>query len=155
MAKTVWDYLTEELEFSERIIRDGSEVTPRFRVFTQGAMFRVFAPLQPRLDHQVKMLRLVRLFMTAKMAQAFIMCSELITPDAITVAAVGRNQFQGMIRMITREPLEFAQPLSLTRDHVGDEIFGLLPTKQSKITRDELEDLNQALLTGELHAFGI
>jgi hypothetical protein len=137
---TMWDILLEELALSQRIVRDGEEVVPRFRMFTPEGQFVVLVPLDP---DQERRLRLLHAFMTWKMAIGFILAAETRAPDAITVALVTRNECRGLLRRISRgNPISFGADEALEARDIGSDLLALLPARASTITVAQQQELS-------------
>jgi hypothetical protein len=68
--------LLEELSLSEKIVRAGSEVVPRFRMLGHDAEFTIFLPLPNDLDRRVQGLGYIRQFMAWKSATGVVMSVE-------------------------------------------------------------------------------
>jgi hypothetical protein len=76
--------ILEELAVSQRVVREGHEVVPRFRVLAPDGEHTAMVQLPDDLEARMERMRVVRAFMIWKAATGFVHCSELIAPDAIT-----------------------------------------------------------------------
>src|SRR5271168_1855236 len=99
--------IVEQFAISQRIVRDGIEVVPRFTVFCHDGPHIAFIQLPADLDERVQRLNVMYRFMIWKAAHAFTLASELETPDALMVVAVTRDDAIGAIQPILRNPIGF------------------------------------------------
>jgi hypothetical protein len=99
-----------ELGLSERIVRGGYEVVPRFSIHAPDGPHSVMIQLSHDLAERIKRMQIVRSFMIWKAADGFILASELVDPDAISVVAVTRVDAIGVLQRIHRSPLRFDPP---------------------------------------------
>ena len=142
--------ILEELAFSQRIVRDGHEVVPRFRVLAPDGGHTVMVQLPDDLDARMERMRVVRAFMIWKAATGFVHCSELIEPDAITACAVTRDDVTGGLQRIRRTPLGFEEVEWFGRESVGDEVLQLLPPRMMTLDRRDLEFIDKAFEEGSV-----
>lgn len=145
--------MLEELALSERIVRDGYEVVPRFRVITPEGEWIVFVPLPDDIEERHRRMQLVAGFMAWKLARAFIICTELHQPDAISAAYVGRDERALVLRKISRKPLSFGEPIWFDSSAIGDDVLQLLPPREVEIDKHLAEELQRVFgAGGELEA---
>lgn len=145
--------MIEELALSEKIVRDGHEVVPRFRVITPEGQWIVFVPLPDDLEERYRRMQLVGAFMAWKMATGFVLCNELLEPDAICVAYVSRSERVLALRKISREPLSFGEPLWFDGSAIGEEVLQLLPPREVEIDAKLAAELQRVFgAGGELEA---
>jgi hypothetical protein len=142
------DLLLEELAMFERIVRDGLEVVPRFRVLTAGGEYVIFAPLSDDLAERRRTLQMIGAFMAGKLAQAFVMSAEIEEPDAIVAIAVSRDGREGVLQKIARNPLGFGAPRWLDAAAVDPEVVALLPGRETVLDAETLQDLERAFVPG-------
>lgn len=145
--------LIGELAFSERLIRQGHEVVPRYRVYSTEGSFRVFIQMPDDINERHRLMGLVRLFMVSKMATHFTMATEVQVPDASCAVAVGRKGSEGLLQVITRNPISFSKPISLTPAQISDDVIGLLPKRSEGMSKGEIAQLAAALHGGHIHIF--
>jgi hypothetical protein len=141
--------LLEELAFSEKVIRAGHEVVPRFRVFSHEGEFCVLVPLPGEADSRAQALRQVATFMAMKLASGFILACELVEPDALMALAVSRKGAEGYVMPIIREPLSFGAREQVDGTSAGSEILELLPAKETSIGALQLRELEEAMESGK------
>ena len=85
----------EELTFTQRVVREGHEVVPRFRVLAPDGEHTIMVQFPDDLEARKERLRVVRAFMIWKAAISFVHSAELFEPDAITACAVMRDDVTG------------------------------------------------------------
>ncbi len=141
-------HIIEELAFSQRVIRDGHEVVPRFRVIAPDGQHTIMVQMPDDLAARIERLQVVRMFMIWKAATAFIHSSELITPDAITTFAVTHTDVTGGMQRIRRKPLSFGEIEWFDRDGVEEAWLQLLPPRTTTIERHELDFIDDAFERG-------
>jgi len=112
--------ILEELAVSQRILSEGHEVVPRFRVLAPDGEHTVMVQLTDDLEARIERLRVVRAFMIWKAATGFVHSSALLEPDAITPCAVTRDDVTGGPQRIRRKPLGFQEVEWLGRDSVSE-----------------------------------
>lgn len=117
----------EELRFSVAIVRSREEVVPRFRVVCPEGDWTVFVPLPDDIGERQRPMQLLYGFMAWKSAMAFVMSSELATPDAVISAGVNYTEVCCACRPIVRRPLGVGPIEWLPKQAVGDEVVALLP----------------------------
>ena len=127
--------ILEELAFSQRVVREGHEVVPRFRILAPDGEHTVMVQLPDDLSERVERMRVVRAFMIWKAATGFVHSSELITPDAITACAVTREDVTGGLQRIRRKPLGFEEVEWFGRESIGDDVLQLLPPRVMTLDR--------------------
>jgi hypothetical protein len=108
-----------ELNLSERIVRDGHEVVPRFSIQAPDGAHSVMIQLSDEVADRAKRMQAVRSFMIWKAAHGFILANEIVEPDAISVVAVTRADAIGALQRIHRSPLSFDPPEWFGRESVA------------------------------------
>jgi hypothetical protein len=141
--------ILEEIAFSEKIVRAGHDVIPRFRILSHEGEFCVLLPLPSEEENRLKALRLIATFMALKLAVAFILACELAGPEALMALAVHRQGAGGYILPFSRrEPLSFGPRQPADPALAGAEILALLPAKETVLTGDQLRELEDAMRAG-------
>ena len=138
----------EELTVSERVVRAGHEVVPRYRIIAPDGEHSIMVQLPDDIEARNERMSVVRAFMIWKAASAFVQSSELIEPNAIASIAVTRDGVSGALRRITRKPLMFASHEWFGRETVGDEIVALLPPRSLTLTETDMRFIDQAFTDG-------
>ena len=97
------DLMLEQLEISRRIVTDGHENVPAWRIETPGGAWLILTRFDPDKPGQSdRALYLVRRFMAWKLAQAFVMTAETWLGPTVTrtgeeaVTAVGASGRSGL-----------------------------------------------------------
>ena len=80
-------HILTELALSERIIRKGMGVAPRFTVFAPDGTYTAMVELPDGEQERSKQLSAIRGFMIFKAARGFLLASEIIDQDVISVIA--------------------------------------------------------------------
>jgi len=142
--------ILEELAFSQRVVREGHEVVPRFRILAPDGEHTVMVQLPDDLSERVERMRVVRAFMIWKAATGFVHSSELITPDAITACAVTREDVTGGLQRIRRKPLGFGEVEWFGRESIGDDVLQLLPPRVMTLDQRDLEFIDKAFEEGSV-----
>ena len=115
----------QEATAYERIIRDGHEVIPSFRIYTPGGDYKIFVPMRPDLEHRAGKLRMMALFMAWKRASCFYMTSEIIEPDALVVFYVAHSSSLGIMKTIQRNPIGFGDEQWFDHQNIDPELLKL------------------------------
>ena len=144
------DVILDELRSSERIVRDGHEVVPRFRIFAPDGEHDVMVQLPDDLNARMERMQVVRTFMIWKAATAFVHASELIDPDAICAMAVSREGAIGALRRITRRPLALGEVEWFGKESIGDDWLALLPPRVMTLTQGDLGFIDKAFERGDV-----
>ncbi len=131
--------ILEELVSSQRIIRSGVELTPRFTVFAPEGKYVAFMSLPEDPEERGVTLRLVRLFMVAKAARAFMLATELHTPAAHMAVAVTREKAKAGVQRVSRQPLRFHEVEWHGADGIDANLLSLLPPKVIALSGEDLE----------------
>ncbi|MCZ7594273.1 MAG: hypothetical protein M5U16_04655 [Hyphomicrobium sp.] len=76
------------------------------------------------------------------------MSSELVQPDCVISAAIGREDVLVAARPILRKPLTLGPIEWLPRESVGDEVMGLLPRGRVTLDRETEAALTRAFGAG-------
>ena len=138
----------EELAFSQRVVREGHELVPRFRVLAPDGEHTIMVQFPDDLEACMERLQVVRAFMVWKAATGFVHSAELFEPDAITACAVMRDDVTGGLQCIRRKPLGFGEVEWFDRKSVGDDILQLLPPRMMTLDRRDLEFIDKAFEEG-------
>lgn len=126
--------MLEEFVFSQRIVRSGTEVVPRFRILAPDGEHVALVQLKDDIADRLERLDVMRAFMVHKAATGLLLSSELITPEAILVAAVTRTAVIGALQPIKRDPLRFGKIEWFGPEGVDEMIVHLLPLKSLDVT---------------------
>ncbi len=136
--------LAEEMRLSERIVRDGLEMVPRFRVITPEGDFVILLPLPDEPIERERRMRLVSAFMALKLARAFVLSSELRTFDALCSFWVSKDKNIGLLHRITnRSPASFGTDEWLNDADAGDDVLSLLPGRETELSEAMIGELER------------
>jgi hypothetical protein len=141
------ELMLEELARCLRIIRDGHEIVPAWRIITPEGHFMILTRFDPdKPDQRERMLALIPRLMAWKMATAFVLTAETwLGPERTrsgeeAVLAIGMSRIErlGVIRRIRRTPGPvFMAPEWLRADAIDEGYYRLLPVEQSTVTTEE------------------
>ena len=139
-----------EFALSQRIVRKGIEVVPRFTVFAPDGTHSAMVQLPDDPIGRLNQLQVMRNFMIWKAAHAFVLANELFEPDAISVVAVARSDVIGALQRVHRDPVRFDPLEWFGRENVGDEVIDLLPPRELAVTHEDLSFMRQAFEAGSV-----
>lgn len=142
------NHLLDELRFSAGIVLSREEVVPRFRVITPEGDWTLFVPLPDDIGERQRRMQLVYGFMAWKSATAFIMSTELVHPDCVLSAGIGRGEVVVAARSILRKPLTLGPVEWLDPSVAGDEVVALLPRGKVALDRETAAVLMQTFGIG-------
>lgn len=134
--------LGEEFAMSARIVAQGEEVVPRFRIFSSEGEYLVPTRMLGDPADRDSRQRLVAGFMTWKMAHSFVVSGETVKPDAVFSVYVTRDMAFGQMRLLDRQSKTLGRGTVLL-DYDCDPAYRLM--LQSGCTTMD------AAMMGELH----
>ena len=109
----------------------------------------VFVQLPDDLEERNRRMALVRSYMAVHLATSFVMCSELMEPDASSAIAVTRQGCEAGLQIITRSPLSFSEVYWLDRSQIGDEVPAMLPGKVETVTPEQVAAVDHLIRHNE------
>ena len=130
--------ILDELDVSRKVIRSGEKMMPRFYVYSPNGIYLAVMPSPKDAVMRRECFRRARLFMVWKAATGFIFSGELKIPDAISATLVTRDEVTGASQLLSRDPINFAEPVWFGREDVEKAIIDLLPAKSVQLTADEM-----------------
>ena len=139
--------MLEQLGVARRIVEDGEEVVPAWRITTPEGTFLVltrFDTAKPeQRDHAIS---LISRFMVWKMATSFVLTAETWVgadgEDALFIIGVSRHERLAALQRINRgDAVGFSEPMWLAKHHVEDRYFEMLPRGEMEITAEEAAEL--------------
>jgi hypothetical protein len=151
--------MLEQLAVARRIVEDGKEVVPAWRISTPEGAFLIltrFDPAKPELRENA--IVLINRFMIWKMATSFVLTAETWLgadgEDALLIIGVSRHERLAVMQRIKRgDDVSFSEPAWLPRHHVDDRYFAMLPRGQAEVTAQEIAALERVFgKNGELPA---
>jgi hypothetical protein len=146
MTLILTNFLTEEIAWSEAIVRDGEEVVPRFRIFSPEGQYIVFVQFSDEGHEYVHRLRLVKMFMAWKLAAGFVLSAQIKSPEGITSYAVTKDARTGAQRRLERGgTISFGQLEWLDEGQIDIELSAMLPQRHNTLTTEMMRELDEAL----------
>jgi hypothetical protein len=151
--------MLDQLAVARRIIEDGQEVVPAWRIETPDGVFLILTPFdacKPEMRDQ--RFFLIRRFMAWKMATSFVFTAEpwlgAEGEDALHIIGVSLHERLAVVQRIKHgEVINFSQPMWLARHHVEEQYFAMLPRGQTEMIAEEAAMLARVFgKNGELPA---
>jgi hypothetical protein len=165
------DLMLEQLAISRRIVSDGHEVVPAWRVETPDGAWLILTRFDPAKPGQSeRALYLVRRFMAWKFARAFVMTAEtwldtkqtgvVIEPsatreEAVTAVGASGTERLAVLQRIRRKDaaVEFGPLEWLSPEQCDSLYWTLLPRREETVTAKEAAELAAIFAeSGELPA---
>jgi len=141
------ELMLQELARGLRVVRDGHELIPAWRIITPEGHFVILTRFDPdKPDQREQMLTLVPRFMAWKVATSFVLTAETwLGPErtrsgeeAVVAIGVSQRERLGVMRRILRKPgLVFMPPEWLRPESLDETYFRLLPSESSELTGEE------------------
>ena len=151
--------MLEQLSVARRIIEDGQEVVPAWRITTPEGTFLIFTRFDAAKPEQREhAISLISRFMVWKMATSFVLTAETWVgadgEDALFIIGVSLHERLAVLQRIKRsEEVSFSEPMWLAPHHVDDQYFAMLPKGASEISADDAAELGRVFgKNGELRA---
>ena len=151
--------MLDQLAVARRMIEDGQEVVPAWRIETPEGVFLILSPFDAnRPETRDHRFFLISRFMVWKMATSFVFTAEpwlgADGEDALHIVGVSRHERLAVVQRIKHdEDLSFSQPTWLARHQVEDRYVATLPRRQTEITPEEAAMLARVFgKNGELPA---
>jgi hypothetical protein len=157
------DLLLEELALSEKIVRDGAEVVPRFRTLGHDAEFTIFMPLADDIEERMRGLGYIRQFMAWKGATGVVVSAEtwlrqrnalqdskVREGDAIVSTLLSKTaDIGGVMRMINRHGgISFGALQWFGCDWIDPALLELLPSREEVIFPEMMHELQKLFGAG-------
>ena len=143
------DFMLDQLAIARRIVEDGDEVVPAWRIETPEGAFLVLTRFdEDKPEQRERALLLVSRFMSWKMATSFVLTAETwLGPMGAQEAllAVGASYHQRLAALQRINQTETAPRFDtlewLEADLVEDMFWSLLPAGMKEITVEEITEL--------------
>jgi hypothetical protein len=151
--------MLDQLAVARRIVEDGQEVVPAWRIETPEGAFLILTPFdaaKPEIRNQ--RISLISRFMAWKLATSFVFTAEpwLGTDgeDALNIIGVSLHEKMAVVQSIQHgEEVSFGQPMWLAPHQVEDRYVAMLSRGRTKITAHEAAMLARVFgRNGELPA---
>ena len=139
--------MLEQLGVARRIVEDGQEVVPAWRITTAEGTFLIFTRFDTTKPEQREhAISLISRFMVWKMATSFVLTAETWVgadgEDALFIIGVSRHERLAALQRIKRgDPITFSEPMWLAPHHVEDRYFAMLPRGETEISAEEAAKL--------------
>ena len=155
--------MLEQLAGARRVIEDGHEMVPAWRIATPEGTFLVFTRFDTDKPEQRKRaLDLISRFMVWKMATSFVLTAETWLgaektrsgDEALLAIGVSRHERLAVLQRIKRgDAVGFSEPMWLAPHHVEDQYCAMLPAGAAELSDEEVGELAQVFgKSGELRA---
>ena len=118
-------------------------IDPQFRIATPDGDLWLGINLPDNIDERTNIFVLIKNLLAYKQAVAFTLATEIVEPDGIICVGVERNNSVGLFCSISREPLNFAAPVELSRASIDKEIIDLLPVGSRSFDKIEIQELQK------------
>ena len=145
------DIMLDQLAAARRIIEDGHEVVPGWRITTPEGSYLILTPFDHNKPEQrERALFLISRFMAWRMATSFVLTAETWLGSAVTrsgdeallVVGISYHERLAAMQRLRRAPVVTFAPVEwLTNEQVEEAYFKLLPTGSSEITAEEAHEL--------------
>ena len=136
-----------QLAVARRIIEDGQELVPAWRIQTRGGIFLIFSRFDmAKSEQREHTMVLISRFMAWKMAASFVLTAEpwlgAEGEDALQILGVSHHERLAVVQRIRRgDPVGFSEPMWLAKHHVDDRYGEMLPREESEISAEEVTEL--------------
>ena len=145
------DIMLDQLAAARRIIEDGAEVVPAWRITTSEGSFLILTRFDTdKPEQRERALFLISRFMAWRMATSFVLTAETWLGSAVTrsgdetllVVSISYHERLAAMQRLRRAPVVTFAPVEwLTNEQVEEAYFKLLPTGSSEITAEEAHEL--------------
>jgi hypothetical protein len=143
--------MLDQLAVARRIVEDGAEVVPAWRITAPEGSFLVLTGFDTdKPEQRERALFLISRFMAWRMATSFVLTAETWLgsagtrsgEEALLVVGISYHErLAAMQRFRRATVVSFAPVAWLTNEQVEEAYFKLLPTGRSEITAEEAAEL--------------
>lgn len=155
--------MIEQLGMARRVVADGHQMIPRWRITTAGGDFLILTQFDAdKPEQRQRALSLIRRFMIWKLATSYVLTAETWLGAEVArfgdeaLLSVGFSHYERLAvfqRIQRHEAVRFDEPVWLSPHQVDRQYFGLLPHGRTEITAaDEAELARLFGKNGELRA---
>jgi hypothetical protein len=155
--------MLEQLAAARRVVQDGHEMVPAWRIATAEGTFLIFTRFDTdKPEQRERTLFLISRFMVWKMATSFVLTAETWLgtektrhgDEALLAVGVSRHERLGVLQRIQRgDVVGFSEPMWLAPHHVDDQYFAMLPAGVVELSDEEVDELARVFgKGGELRA---
>jgi hypothetical protein len=153
----------EQLAIARRIVEDGHEVVPAWRISTPEGAFLILTPFDmDKFEEREKAIFAISQFMAWKMATSFVLTAETWLggqptrqdDQALLAVGVSRHERLAVLQQIWRgDTVSFSEAQWLPSHHVDERYFEMLPRGGREITAEDETELARIFgKNGELRA---
>jgi hypothetical protein len=145
------DIMLEQLAAARRIVEDGQDVVPAWRVNTPEGSYLVLTPFDTdKPERRERALLLITRFMAWKLATSFVVTAQTwmggglmrSAEEALIVVGISHHERRGLIQKISGTvPVSFQALQWLDADQIDETYFHILPTGAGEITIEEIAEL--------------
>ena len=143
--------MLDQLTVARRIVEDGAEMTPAWRIETTEGAFLILTRFDTdKAEQRAKAMTLISRFMAWKMATSFVLTAETWLgaektrsgDEALLAVGVSRHERLAVLQRILRgDAVAFSTPMWLAPHHVDDQYFAMLPTGSTEVSAEEAAEL--------------
>ena len=155
--------MLEQLVAARRVIEDGHELVPAWRINTAEGTFLIFTRFDTDKDEQRGRAQfLISRFMVWKMATSFVLplrrwlgAEKTRSGDeALLAVGVSRHERLAVLQRIQRgDAVGFSEPMWLAPHHVDEQYVAMLPAGAAELSAEEADELARVFgKNGELRA---
>ena len=143
---SIRDVMLEQLSVARRIVTDGHEVVPAWRIESPHGAWLILTRFDPAKPGQRdRATYLIKRFMAWKFAQAFVLTAETwlgrprSSEEAVTAVGVSKSGGVGVLQRIRRkgEDVEFGPLEWLSPEQLDPAYFTLLPSREESFSAKE------------------
>ena len=145
------DVMLDQLAGARRIVEDGAEVVPGWRITMLEGSFLILTRFDTdKPEQRERALFLISRFMAWRMATSFVLTAETWLGSAVTrsgdeallVVGISYHERLAAMQRFRRASVATFAPMEwLTNEQVEEAYFKLLPTGRSEITAEEAAEL--------------
>jgi hypothetical protein len=155
--------MLDQLAVARRVIADGHEMIPAWRIGTPEGAFLILGRFDPdKPGQRERSMYLLARFMVWKMATSFVLTAETWLgaeatrsgDEALLSVGVSRLERLAVLQRIQRgDAVGFSKPMWLAPHHVDKQYYAMLATGSTEISADEARELARVFgKNGELRA---
>src|SRR5665647_999153 len=143
--------MLEQLAVARRIVKDGHEVVPAWRISTPDGAFLILTPFDmDKFEEREEAIFAISQFMAWKMATSFVLTAETWLggqptrqdDQALFAVGVSRHERLAVLQQIWRgDTVSFSEAQWLGPHQVDERYFEMLPTGVTEITAEQDAEL--------------
>jgi hypothetical protein len=140
--------MLDQLAVARRIIEDGQEIVPAWRIATPEGAYLILTRFDDKPGQREAALFAVSRFMVWKMATSFVLTgerwlgAEATRAEALLTVGVSYHERLAVMQRVVRgDAVSFSDVMWLAPHHVDDQYFAMLPSGRTEITAEEEVEL--------------